>query len=92
MDSLDDITGVEKYLVLKATQARTPISTSFELTPCCNLQCDMCFIHMKPAEMNTHGGLKDLDFWLKLAQELKEMGTLFILLTGGGENGAYPPT
>ena len=31
MDSLDDITGVEKYLVLKATQARTPISASFEL-------------------------------------------------------------
>lgn len=83
MDSLDDITGVEKYLVLKATQARTPISASFELTPCCNLQCDMCFIRMKATEVKEHGGLKDLDFWLRLAQELKEMGTLFILLTGG---------
>lgn len=83
MDSLDDITGVEKYLVLKATQARTPIAASFELTPCCNLQCDMCFIRMKHTEMKAHGGLKDMDFWLKLAQELKEMGTLFILLTGG---------
>lgn len=83
MDSLDDITGVEKYLVLKATQARTPISASFELTPCCNLQCDMCFISMKATEVKEHGGLKDLDFWLRLAQELKEMGTLFILLTGG---------
>lgn len=83
MDSLDDVTGVEKYLVLKATQARTPIAASFELTPCCNLQCDMCFIHMKYTEMKAHGGLKDMDFWLKQAQELKEMGTLFILLTGG---------
>lgn len=83
MDSLDDITGVEKYLVLKATQARIPISASFELTPCCNLQCNMCFISMKHTEVKEHGGLKTLDFWLKLAQELKEMGTLFILLTGG---------
>lgn len=33
--------------------------------------------------MKAHGGLKDMDFWLKLAQELKEMDTLFILLTGG---------
>lgn len=56
MDSLDDITGIEKYLVLKATQARTPISASFELTPCCNLQCNMCFISMKHTEVKEHGG------------------------------------
>lgn len=83
MDLLDDATKVEKRLVAKATAARIPITASFELTPCCNLQCDMCFISMKQADMKAHGGLKDLDFWLRLAGELKEMGTLFILLTGG---------
>lgn len=83
MDLPEDITGVEKHLVLKANKARIPISASFELTPCCNLQCDMCFIEMKASEAKAYGGLKKLDFWLRLAQELKEMGTLFILLTGG---------
>lgn len=83
MDLLGDATKVEKRLVAKATMARVPITASFELTPCCNLQCDMCFISMKHAEMKAHGGLKDLDFWLRIAAELKEMGTLFILLTGG---------
>ena len=83
MDLLDDATKVEKRLVAKATAAHIPITASFELTPCCNLQCDMCFISMKQADMMAQGGLKDLDFWLRVAGELKEMGTLFILLTGG---------
>ena len=83
MDLLDDATKVEKRLVAKATAAHIPITASFELTPCCNLQCDMCFIRMRQDEMKAHGGLRSLDFWLHLAEELKAMGTLFILLTGG---------
>lgn len=83
MDLLDDATKVEKRIIAKATAAHIPITASFELTPCCNLQCDMCFIHMKKDEVKASGGLRNIDFWLSLAKELKEMGTLFILLTGG---------
>lgn len=83
MDLLDDATKVEKRLIAKATVANIPISASFELTPCCNLGCDMCFIRMTMDEIKACGGLKNLDFWLSLANELKKMGTLFILLTGG---------
>lgn len=83
MDFLDDATKVEKRLVAKATAAHIPITASFELTPCCNLQCDMCFIRMKMDEVKVAGGLRSIDFWLRLAKELKDMGTLFILLTGG---------
>lgn len=83
MDFLDDATKVEKRLVAKATVAHIPITASFELTPCCNLQCDMCFIRMKMDEVKVSGGLRSIDFWLRLAKELKNMGTLFILLTGG---------
>lgn len=83
MDFLDDATKVEKRLVAKATAAHIPITASFELTPCCNLQCDMCFIRMKMDEVKAAGGLRSIDFWLRLAKELKDMGTLFILLTGG---------
>lgn len=83
MDLLDDANKVEKRLVAKATLAHIPITASFELTPCCNMQCNMCFISMKQTEVQAHGGIKGLDFWLQKACELKEMGTLFILLTGG---------
>lgn len=89
MDILDNISGIEKHLVMKATQARIPISAAFELTPCCNLQCKMCFISMKPETVKLNGGLKDMDFWLRIARELKDLGTLFILLTGG-EPMIYP--
>ena len=83
MDFLDDATKIEKRLVAKATATHIPITASFELTPCCNLRCDMCFIRMKMNEVKAAGGLRSIDFWLRLAKELKDMGTLFILLTGG---------
>ena len=83
MDQLYDANPVEKRLVDKATQLRIPISASFELTPLCNLSCDMCYVRMNAHEVAMHGSLRSMDEWLKTAEELKAMGTLFILLTGG---------
>ena len=61
MDLLDDATKVEKRLVAKATLTHIPITASFELTPCCNMQCNMCFISMKQTEVQAYGGIKGLD-------------------------------
>lgn len=83
MDQLYDTTPVERRLVDKATQLRIPISASFELTPLCNLSCDMCYVRMNARELSMHGNVRSIDEWLKTAEELKAMGTLFILLTGG---------
>lgn len=43
----------------------------------------MCFIRSDPNVIEREGGLRPLDFWIKTAEQLREMGTLFILLTGG---------
>lgn len=83
MDQLNDANPVEKRLVAKATEARIPITANFELTPACNLHCDMCFIRMEQSEVNRMGGLQSLEVWLDRARQLQQMGTLFILLTGG---------
>lgn len=83
MDQLNDANPIERRLVNKATQARIPITANFELTPLCNLKCDMCYIRMEKASMQQLGGLVPLNEWLRIAEELKSMGTLFILLTGG---------
>lgn len=83
MDQLHDITPVESRLVAKATLNRIPISASFELTPLCNLNCEMCYVRMNSEKLEYLGGEKKLDYWIRVAEELKSLGTLFILLTGG---------
>ncbi|MBQ8520359.1 MAG: radical SAM protein [Bacteroides sp.] len=89
MDHLNDANPVERRLVEKATQAGVPITANMELTPVCNLHCDMCFIRMEQEAVKRMGGLRTLDEWTDTARQLKEMGTLFILLTGG-EPMMYP--
>ena len=89
MDQLDSINPIERRLVEKATRLRIPITANFEITPYCNLCCDMCYVRMGKHEMERQGGLLPLDTWIRFAEELKEMGTLFILLTGG-EPLTYP--
>lgn len=83
MDQLQDINPVEKRLVDKANVAEIPISASFELTPLCNLKCDMCYVRMEVEEVKREGGIRTADEWLHTAEELRRLGTLFILLTGG---------
>ena len=83
MDLNTPLNPVEQRLVAKADIAKIPISAAFELTPVCNLDCDMCFIHTAKHQVDKQGGLLSADDWINYAIQLKECGTLFILLTGG---------
>lgn len=89
MDALDSVLKIEERLVAKATQYGLPIGGTFELLPLCNMNCDMCYIRLNREEMNQRGRLRTVQEWLELAKELKQAGTLFILLTGG-EPFLYP--
>ena len=81
MESLQDINPVERALVNKATANRTPINATIELTPTCNFRCDMCYIRMEKSQAEKRGGLRSIEEWLHIADQLQEIGTLFILLT-----------
>lgn len=83
MDIIQDPNPIERRLVQKANEAKIPISATFELTPVCNLHCDMCYIRMNAAQSQQLGGVKSVEEWLSIAKQLKEQGTLFLLLTGG---------
>lgn len=74
---------LEKHLVARANEAFEPLTANFELTPLCNLHCDMCFVRLSRQQAEERGGLRDADSWLAIARQLQQMGTLFILLTGG---------
>lgn len=78
-----------EFLFRKADSLQLPIMGTFELTPICNMSCDMCYIQQKPEEVNRKGGLKSVDFWEKIFDQAMEAGMLFCLLTGG-EIFTYP--
>ena len=72
-----------RYLHARARKNRVPLAGNFELTPCCNLQCRMCYVRLSPAEVRERGGLLDAEQWLAFGKEAVEKGMLFLLLTGG---------
>lgn len=83
MDSYEANSTVEEMLMKKAGKMNIPISGVLELLPLCNMNCDMCYVRLSKKEMEARGQLKTVSEWLAIAEELKEAGTLFLLLTGG---------
>ena len=72
-----------EYLHRKAAKAKTPLSVSFELTPVCNMACRMCYVRMDQKTQESIGPLHSGREWLRIAEEARQKGLLYILLTGG---------
>ena len=83
MNLFDTNTTFERQLFAKAAQKHIPLYGVLELLPLCNLNCDMCYVHLSKQEMQSQGRLRSLDEWISLAKQMKDAGTLFLLLTGG---------
>ena len=75
--------AITEYLYRKAASAGLPFSGTFELTPLCNMDCKMCYIRLSRQAQEKIAPLADAERWLKLAQEAKNAGMLYLLLTGG---------
>ena len=79
-----------EFLHRRADVRGTPLSGTFELTPMCNMACEMCYVRKTPEEVQATGNrLRTVEEWISMAEELKEQGTLLLLLTGG-EPLTYP--
>lgn len=74
---------IEQRLSIKADMAKIPLGGTMELSPLCNMDCEMCYVRKNKASVEHAGGLLSVEQWLHIAQQLKKMGTLFLLLTGG---------
>lgn len=83
------ITDITTILYSEAAEKSVPLGGTFELTPLCNMNCKMCYIRMSKEEMEKTGRMRSAAEWLKIAEKAKEMGLLFLLLTGG-EPFLYP--
>ena len=75
--------NLEEILCENATIKRSPINAILELTPLCNMNCDMCFVRLSPEEQKKIGRLRSLEEWMHVSDEMQKAGTLFVLLTGG---------
>ena len=71
------------YLFAKAGERGIPLSGTFELTPLCNLDCKMCYIHKRANDCGALAHELDTKTWLALAKDCCEAGMLNLLLTGG---------
>ena len=73
-----------------ASMNKIPLSATFELTPRCNFNCKMCYVHMNEHQIQQTGKkIMSNQDWLELAKEAKDAGMLYLLLTGG-EPFIYP--
>lgn len=83
MDTLGTLDKFEYKLCEKASLNHIPLSGAIELLPLCNMNCDMCYIRLTKEEMESSGRIRTADEWISIAKQMKEAGTLFVLLTGG---------
>ena len=71
-----------RFLEAKARKLKIPLSGSFELTPLCNLDCKMCYIHLSGDRFDQKK-LLSVDTWEDLIKQSHEAGMLNATLTGG---------
>ena len=75
---------ISRYMHARGAAKGIPISGTFELTPRCNFNCKMCYVHMTKEQMQ-ESGKRELttEEVLGIALEAVKQGMLFLLLTGG---------
>lgn len=79
-----------EYFHQKAGVRGKPFSGTIELTPMCNMQCNMCYVRQSGEEFHKAGKkLRSVEEWISLAEQMKEQEILLLLLTGG-EPLTYP--
>ncbi len=72
------------YLSDKAREENIPLHGTFELTPLCNLDCKMCYVHLSEKQMCESGmQLLTVEEWKDIMQQAIDAGMMSATLTGG---------
>lgn len=69
----------------KAQKEAIPIQATFELTPRCNFNCRMCYVHLPDDNIPAVGQGRELkgEEWLWIAEQCRDIGVLNLCITGG---------
>lgn len=74
--------AIRSFLSFRARRAGIPLSGTFELTPLCNLDCKMCYVHLTRSQLEKRTLLTASD-WEALMQAAIDDGMMYAKLTGG---------
>lgn len=75
---------MERYIERKARNKGVPLRATLELTPLCNLDCKMCYVHLSKQQMENQAvGMLTGKQWIHILQQAIDMGLLEVTLTGG---------
>ena len=73
-----------RFLDGKARAKGVPFGAALELTPLCNLDCKMCYVHLSSKQIRDSGKkILSGDQWIALIDQAAEAGLMHVLLTGG---------
>lgn len=70
------------YLDRKAREKGIPLHGQFELTPLCNFDCKMCYVHLNSDQMAERKTLS-VEKWKTIIHQAFELGMMSATLTGG---------
>lgn len=75
--------AVMKFLGRKARYLGVPVFGSFELTPLCNLDCKMCYVHLTKSKMSEIAPLLNTQQWKDIMSQAVGAGLCSADITGG---------
>lgn len=70
------------FMESKAREQKIPLHGTFELTPFCNLDCKMCYIHLDTSQFDKKN-LIQVETWKSLMTEACSAGMMHATLSGG---------
>ena len=71
-------TYIDNYFENRARKKGIPLKGQFELTPFCNLDCKMCYVHLNKEQMENKQ-LLDPEQWEMLITLKKNLATTWVL-------------
>ena len=85
----DGVTGYERqeefkrFMNLQARMRGKIYTAGFELTPLCNFDCKMCYVHLTKAQMEKEGAVLSTETWKDIMRQAVDAGMMHADLTGG---------
>ena len=74
--------SLSRYLENKARIKGVPVHGQFELTPLCNFNCKMCYVHLD-ADQLAGRSILPVETWKDLMHQAWEAGMMHVTLSGG---------
>nr|MBR4281476.1 radical SAM protein [Clostridia bacterium] len=73
----------QRFMNLQARMRGQVHTASFELTPLCNFDCKMCYVHLSKGQMEREGNILSTAQWLDIMRQAVDAGVMHADLTGG---------